>query len=99
MVKIQLIDVNDNKPIFYPRQYNVSLRERHISQSPVVVVVATDPDTGVYGHVTYEITSGNEAGNFRLDSKTGELFVTRPLTKTSTVHLLKVSARDGAGLA
>ena len=51
MVKVQLDDVNDNRPRFYPRQYNVSLRENHVSTSPVVVVVATDVDSGVYGQV------------------------------------------------
>ena len=54
MVKVQLTDVNDNRPTFYPKQYNVSLRENHVSSSPVVVVVATDTDSGTYGQVTVE---------------------------------------------
>lgn len=54
MVKIQLTDVNDNQPTFYPPQYNVSLREQHMSPSPVVVVVATDRDSGVYGQVGFQ---------------------------------------------
>lgn len=68
MVKIQLTDVNDNKPVFYPREYNVSLRDGGASSSvtsPVVVVAATDPDSGRYGAVTYRIVAGNEVGLFR----------------------------------
>lgn len=68
MIKIQLTDVNDNKPVFYPREYNVSLRDGGASSSvtsPVVAVAATDPDSGRYGTVTYRIVAGNEAGLFR----------------------------------
>ncbi|XP_076056754.1 dachsous cadherin-related 1 [Oratosquilla oratoria] len=98
-VKIQLLDVNDNLPTFYPQQYNVSLREeQHKSSSPVVVVVATDKDAGIYGQVTYEIVSGNEASIFSIDSKTGEIFVTRPLSRATPMYHIRVSARDGAGL-
>ncbi|KAF2367299.1 Cadherin [Trinorchestia longiramus] len=98
MVKVQLTDVNDNRPTFYPRQYNVSLRENHVSSSPVVVVVATDKDSGTYGQVTYELVGGNETELFRLDSKTGGIFVTRPLSKTTAMYHINVSAKDGAGL-
>jgi len=105
MVKIQLTDVNDNQPIFYPRKYNVSLREgggsSSSSSSPVVVVVATDLDSGRYGSITYRIVSGNEAGLFRIDSESGEIFVTRPSrlsSRTSPYHRLNITATDGGGL-
>ncbi|XP_069943885.1 protein dachsous-like [Cherax quadricarinatus] len=98
-VKIQLLDVNDNRPTFYPQQYNVSLREQHkSSSSPVVVVVATDKDAGIYGQVTYEIVGGNDAGIFRINGKTGEIFVNERLSKATPMYHINVSARDGAGL-
>lgn len=103
MIKIQLTDLNDNRPTFYPREYNVSLRESTSTTSlmPVVVVVATDPDSGRFGTVTYRIVAGNEAGIFRIDRVTGELFVTRPNMLTSRsqpYHRLNVTASDGGGL-
>lgn len=104
MVKIQLSDINDNRPAFYPREYNVSLREGGASSStntPVVVVVATDPDSGRYGSVSYRIVAGNEAGLFRIDRNTGEIFVSRPSllsTRNQPYHRLNISATDGAGL-
>ncbi|XP_069675157.1 protein dachsous-like isoform X2 [Periplaneta americana] len=104
MVKIQLTDVNDNQPSFYPREYNVSLREgggSSSSSSPVVVVVATDLDSGPYGSIKYRIVAGNEGGLFRIDHNTGEIFVTRPSllsTRTSPYHRLNISATDGGGL-
>jgi protocadherin-16/23 len=105
MLKIQLTDVNDNQPVFYPREYNVSLREgggsSSSSSSPVVVVVATDLDSGPYGSITYKIVAGNNAGLFRIDRNSGEIFVTRPnllSTRTSPYHRLNISATDGGGL-
>lgn len=109
MVKIQLTDVNDNAPVFLPREYNVSLRHNTPPNTPVVVVVATDRDTGRFGEVSYAIAAGNEAGAFRVDSRSGELFVARPDllrgsalgpagTGPAGVHRLNVTASDGGGL-
>ncbi|XP_063241640.1 protein dachsous [Bacillus rossius redtenbacheri] len=100
MVKVQLLDVNDNPPRLYPRLYNVSLREGEGSTAgPLVTVAASDPDSGRYGAVSFSIAAGNEAGVFRVDKNTGELFVARPgqLSSRSTHHL-NISATDGGGL-
>lgn len=101
MVKIQLTDINDNRPIFYPREYNVSLRESLPTSASVVAVVASDPDSGRFGTVTYRIVAGNEAGIFRIDRVTGEVFVTRPnllSSRNQPYHRLNISAIDGGGL-
>jgi protocadherin-16/23 len=104
MVKIQLTDINDNRPIFYPREYNVSLRESAASTTqsiPVVVVIATDMDSGRFGTVTYRIVAGNDAGIFRIDRITGELFLNRPnllSNRNAPYHRLNISATDGGGL-
>ena len=73
MVKVQVGDVNDNQPAFYPRRYNVSLRESQSRAAPVVVVAATDRDSGANGRVRYAIVRGNEQGLFRIDPATGEV--------------------------
>lgn len=103
MVKIQVTDINDNRPIFYPREYNVSLREAPTisSATPVIAVVATDLDAGRFGAVSYRIGAGNEAGIFRIDRLSGEIFISRPNLLSSRVqpmHKLNVSASDGGGL-
>jgi protocadherin-16/23 len=98
MVKIQVMDVNDNRPTFYPREYNVSLREQETVNTPVVVVVATDKDAGKFGTVRYAIVAGNEENLFRVEVSSGEIFLTRPLTRARLAHRLNISATDGAGL-
>lgn len=104
VVKILLTDVNDNFPVFYPREYNVSLRETDAYQAtstPIVQVVAKDIDFGKFGHVTYRIVSGNEVGIFRLDATSGQLFVTKPNLLANnglTFYHLNVTAIDGGDL-
>ncbi|XP_022221546.2 LOW QUALITY PROTEIN: protein dachsous [Drosophila obscura] len=118
MIKMQLTDVNDNRPVFYPREYNVSLKESPPTTQaapaaaaaaaaaaavsiPVVAVVATDADSGSFGQVSYRIVAGNEAGIFRIDRSSGEIFVTRPdslSVRTQPMHMLNISATDGGGL-
>lgn len=104
MIKIQINDINDNRPIFYPQEYNVSLRDSDssvVSSTPVVVVVATDPDSGRFGVVSYSIVGGNDANIFRIDSATGEIFVTRPnklSSRNQPYHRLNISAKDGGNL-
>lgn len=104
MVKIQVTDVNDNRPVFYPREYNVSLREAPStlsSSTPIIAVVATDPDSGPFGIVSYRIVDGNEAGIFRIDRLSGEIFIAKPnmlSSRTQPYHKLNVSATDGGGL-
>jgi protocadherin-16/23 len=101
IVKIQLTDVNDNRPVFYPREYNVSMRESSTTSASVVTVVASDPDSARFGMVTYRIVAGNDAGIFRIDRVTGEVFVTRPNLlsgRNQPYHRLNISAIDGGGL-
>nr|CAD7198840.1 unnamed protein product [Timema douglasi] len=102
MVKIQLTDVNDNPPVFYPLQYNVSLREgTAVPAAAVVAVAASDPDSGRYGTLSYRIVAGNEAGMFRIERSSGEIFVSKPAqlsTRSRSTYHLNVSVTDGGGL-
>ncbi|KAL1505211.1 hypothetical protein ABEB36_004825 [Hypothenemus hampei] len=103
MVKIQVTDVNDNRPIFYPTEYNVSLRDNGASPLsstiPVIIVSATDADSGKFGTVSYRIITGNEAGSFRIDRNSGEIFLNRPQQLTTkSNHRLNITATDGGNL-
>ncbi|XP_054709042.1 protein dachsous-like [Uloborus diversus] len=98
MIKVLITDVNDNRPVFYPVEYNVSLPEGELISTAVVMVVATDNDSNSFGEVTYEITTGNDFGLFQIDENTGEIFITRPLSIDHFLHHLIISAKDGGGL-
>lgn len=99
IVRIQVTDVNDNRPIFQPRRYNVTLRGESAVHGPILKLVASDRDVGLFGQVAYRISSGNEAGVFRIDRNTGELHVARPsLLSRSPFYQLNVTATDAAGL-
>lgn len=100
MVKIQLLDINDNMPIFTVKDYNVSLNEGRISSEPIIAVSATDADSGRIGTVTYRIINGNDNDIFRIDRATGEILVTKPaLVSNNAKFDLEVSATDGGGLS
>ncbi|CAG9579028.1 unnamed protein product [Danaus chrysippus] len=101
MVKIQLLDINDNVPAFTVKDYNVSLKEGRISSNePIVAVTASDADSGRFGTVTYRIVNGNDNDVFRIDRSTGEIFITKPsLIQASGKFDLEISATDGGGLA
>lgn len=101
IVKIQVTDFNDNAPIFYPSEYNVSLRDTELPTTAVVSVVASDLDSDRFGTVSYRIVSGNEAGIFRIDRISGEIFINKPSmlsSRTQPNHRLNISASDGGGL-
>ncbi|XP_043275880.1 protein dachsous [Venturia canescens] len=99
IVRIKITDVNDNSPIFEPLYYNVTLRSDSPINEAIVRLRATDLDDGLFGQVAYRISSGNEAGIFRIDKSTGEIHVARPsLLSRSSLYQLNVTGTDAAGL-
>jgi protocadherin-16/23 len=98
MVKIQLRDINDNRPVFYPAQYDVNLEQNSASGTEIVAVHATDGDSGVFGTLTYRITSGNTQALFAIDASTGVIRLQRSLSASGQTYTLSTSARDGGDL-
>ncbi|XP_061840113.1 protocadherin-23 [Nerophis lumbriciformis] len=95
-VKVQVLDVNDNAPIFTQVSYQVELSELVPEGTFVVNVSATDRDCGLNGKVAYRLLSSSLQG-FYIHADTGSLFTNkaiRSITNSNTVHLL-VEARDG----
>ncbi|XP_060753692.1 protocadherin-16 [Neoarius graeffei] len=98
-VHVNLVDVNDNWPAFYPVHYAVSLSTQSSPGTSVVRVTAHDPDAGENGRVTYRTAPGGSSPFFTLNKDTGVISLSRSLHgKANTVIAMVVSAQDGGGL-
>nr|XP_030131496.3 cadherin-23 isoform X1 [Taeniopygia guttata] len=95
-VKINLINENDNRPVFSKVLYNVSLFENTTVGTTVLQVHATDNDVGTYGKVSYFFS--DDPDRFSLDKDTGVIILTARLDfETTQRYTLTVIARDGGG--
>uniref|UniRef100_A0A673NB94 Protocadherin-16 n=1 Tax=Sinocyclocheilus rhinocerous TaxID=307959 RepID=A0A673NB94_9TELE len=98
-VRVDLIDINDNRPAFYPLNYAVSLSTQSTPGTSVLKVTAHDPDTGDNGKVTYRTVPGGSSPFFTLNKDTGVISLSRALHgKANSVITMVVSAQDGGGL-
>uniref|UniRef100_A0A8C3MA52 Uncharacterized protein n=1 Tax=Geospiza parvula TaxID=87175 RepID=A0A8C3MA52_GEOPR len=101
-VKIVILDVNDNAPKFTQEVYIGKVLENMPEGSVVLTVLATDPDAGVNGDITYQLSQavGQSDSAFVIDPITGEIKLTKPLDfEAAQMHELSVRARDGGGLS
>uniref|UniRef100_UPI003AAB3395 protocadherin gamma-A11-like n=1 Tax=Centroberyx gerrardi TaxID=166262 RepID=UPI003AAB3395 len=101
VVQVTVLDANDNAPVFSQTVYKGSLPENSPLYTVVVTVSATDADEGLNGEVRYELDHVSDDSNvFFLDEKTGEVKVNGPIDyEKESSHELRISAKDGLGLA
>ena len=59
---MNVLDDNDNSPVFDPALYPVAISESTSAGSAVVRVFATDDDIGTNAMLSYNITRGNSSG-------------------------------------
>lgn len=59
---INLIDKNDNAPVFDKAVYNFNHMDTTGPHTPLGTVSATDADDGANGIITYSIIEGDEDG-------------------------------------
>ncbi|XP_031558160.1 protocadherin Fat 4-like [Actinia tenebrosa] len=97
-VIVQVSDINDNHPIFYPTVYFVTVVENG-NPANLVQVTATDQDQGSNARIFYSIESGNDNKSFAIDTNTGVIRNINSLDhETSGFHRLNITAKDGGGL-
>ena len=96
-IDVKVLDVNDNSPVFYPRQYFVVLQPAFVQSSPVVQLRARDADEGLNAVVEYEILDG-DTSTFSLNTQTGQIFLRTPINDIAgQIFHLKISAADKKG--
>ncbi|NWY07836.1 PCDBG protein, partial [Nothoprocta ornata] len=100
-VRIVVVDVNDNIPVFGREIYEVRLAENSPPEQLVVRVVAEDLDEGAYGKVRYAFTQTSERSRqlFQMNTDTGEIWLSGSLDfEEAKKHEMVVRGMDGGGL-
>ncbi|KAM6924214.1 protocadherin Fat 2 [Xenentodon cancila] len=93
-ILLMIQDMNDNAPSFSSSHYEVTVFDNTTVHTPIAVVYAKDPDTGINSEVKYSLLAGDD-GYFSLDEFSGVLRLERPLTSdTPPTFELKVKATD-----
>ncbi|XP_069340449.1 protocadherin Fat 2 [Eulemur rufifrons] len=93
-VVVRILDVNDNPPVFSHKLFKVRLPERlsPVFPGPVYRLVASDPDEGLNGKVTYSIEESDEEG-FSIDPVTGVVSSGSTFT-AGEYNILTIKATD-----
>ncbi|XP_033949162.1 protocadherin alpha-8-like isoform X5 [Pseudochaenichthys georgianus] len=77
-IVVNVLDVNDNAPVFYKEVYSVMIDENAPIGTTVIQVNATDLDEGPNGEVVYSFTNSVNRKFFKLfeiNQSTGEIIV------------------------
>uniref|UniRef100_A0A8B9SJX3 Cadherin domain-containing protein n=1 Tax=Anas platyrhynchos TaxID=8839 RepID=A0A8B9SJX3_ANAPL len=101
-IHIIVLDVNDNAPIFAQDVYVGQVLENAPAGSVVLRVVATDPDMGVNGDISYRFSQAVSESQlpFTIDDTSGEIRVTKPVDfETTQKYELSVLAIDGGDVS
>lgn len=104
-VKIQVVDVNDNKPELPETNDRKLTKGRYFAAIPrtaqfgstVIQVKANDKDNGKYGKLEYKILEGRGSGYFAIDSSTGIIRTTATFDHVDSSELpfkFNVRVRD-----
>uniref|UniRef100_A0A8C5KZS8 Protocadherin 11 X-linked n=1 Tax=Jaculus jaculus TaxID=51337 RepID=A0A8C5KZS8_JACJA len=97
-VTINVVDVNDNKPVFVVPPSNYSFELVLPSTNPGTVVfkvVAIDNDTGMNAEVHYSMVGGNTKGLFMIDQTTGNITLKEKCVVADLgLHKLIIKAQD-----
>ncbi|XP_067948846.1 protocadherin Fat 4-like [Watersipora subatra] len=90
---INVIDENNNEPVFIPSTYNPVITESAATGSAVVTVSAIDYDAGMNGRVHYSILNTNLP--FTIDSSNGTVYTSRQLDReTADLYNVIIQAED-----
>ena len=100
VVRVLVTDINDNKPLFNPTSYTVTITSTIPLGSYVVTVKATDPDRQSNNAIVYKIATshGGVSKHFNISSTTGKIYYIVPFNFTVIQqYQLIVIAQDGTG--
>uniref|UniRef100_W5U6J6 Protocadherin Fat 2 n=1 Tax=Ictalurus punctatus TaxID=7998 RepID=W5U6J6_ICTPU len=92
ILKVQ--DINDNPPRFSSDHYEIMVFDNTTVRTPITVIYAKDPDTGINSEVRYSL-QGADSGFFSLDEISGILRLEHSLAdEAQSTFELRVKATD-----
>ncbi|KAF1629369.1 Protocadherin beta-14, partial [Eudyptes filholi] len=102
LIRVVVLDTNDNIPVFTRSLYKVRVLENSAEGAPVVVVSATDLDSGTNGEIAYSIVQNSEENlqTFKINPETGQIGLKKTVDYEETkTYEIDVQATDGGGLS
>ncbi len=95
-VTVDVVDENDNAPVFIEADSRIVILENATTNSKLYQFKATDNDSGVNGDIYFAIGSGNRRETFYIDPSSGILYLRKKLDyEEATSYALNVTAYDG----
>lgn len=95
MVVIQVVDVNDNAPMFVSTPFQASVLENVPIGYSVIHIQAIDADSGDNAHLEYKLTDTSPGFPFVINNSTGWVTVSAELDReTAEFYSFGVEARD-----
>ena len=80
-VTVEILDRNDNSPVFSQEVYGVSIPENVSVGAEILQVQATDLDEGLNGEVVFTFVSGNNLNHFIINTTSGSIQVNQGLDR------------------
>uniref|UniRef100_A0A672YLW7 Cadherin domain-containing protein n=1 Tax=Sphaeramia orbicularis TaxID=375764 RepID=A0A672YLW7_9TELE len=97
-IKVNVLDVNDNSPVFSKSLYKVQVNENAEVGTTLLTLTATDLDEGVNGQLVYSFTERgrfNPDEKFSMNANTGEITVKGNIDyEENQAYEIRVQARD-----
>jgi protocadherin Fat 1/2/3 len=94
IVDVDVLDINDNAPMFVNRPYHAVMSKDAERDSTIVQVMAVDADEGTNGDIYYQLVKGN-GELFRVGRKSGQITLRQSLESYNKEYRLTVAAYDG----
>ena len=97
-LNIELVDINDNSPVFSSNLFQVSIRENASIGDLVTTVSASDKDGVSNGKMIYSILKNHYSEKFSINSTTGDISVAETLDYEEKIYkfVITVCANDSA---
>lgn len=94
---LDVLDVNDNDPVFYPQQYVAFVGDNHPTGTNLLTVSAYDIDEGENAVIEYRLASGDDSGLFYIDTHDGSIYLKSSGDIPKSIYRLNVTAVDRDG--